>query len=189
MARINLLPWRENLRKKRQRDFGIATFIAVLLTAASCAGVFFYIDSLEKFQKRRNALLKQEIKAMDMKISEIAGLEKTKANLIARMNVIQELQISRPQVVHLFDQVVTTIPDGTFLTKLSQKGQRLTLSGRAQSNARVSAYMRNIEDSDWLNRATLQVITNKNISGSGLSEFTLTAKQRAPKAATAGDKK
>ncbi|HHH39642.1 MAG TPA: pilus assembly protein PilN [Sedimenticola sp.] len=178
MARINLLPWRENLRKKRQRDFGIALLISLVLVALGAGAAHFYIEGMIKHQQQRNRYLKTEIAKMDKKIKEIKALEKTKAKLIARMNVIQELQSSRPQVVHLFDEIVNTIPDGVYLTKLEQKGRRLTLSGRAQSNARVSAYMRNIERSEFLEKPNLQVISNKSKSGAGSSVFTLKAKQK-----------
>ena len=122
MARINLLPWRENLRKKRQRDFGISVIVALLFVAAAAAGTHFYIEEMVQHQNKRNALLKQEIKAMDRKIKSIQALENTKKKLLARMDVIQQLQGSRPQVVHLFDELVKTIPDGTHLTKMVQKG-------------------------------------------------------------------
>jgi len=179
MARINLLPWRENLRKKRQRDFGIATMIAVAVVVAGCAGVYFYIGELISHQQKRNDFLQQEIAAMDRQIKEIKNLEKIKARLIARMNVIQELQGSRPQIVHLFDEVVKTIPEGVYLTELLQQGTSLTLTGRAQSNARVSSFMRNINASKWLDKPTLQVISAKGKAGTGLSNFTLTALQVA----------
>jgi len=96
------------------------------------------------------------------------------------MDVIQQLQGSRPMVVHLFDEVVKTIPDGAHLKKLTQKGAGITLIGQAQSNARVSSYMRNIESSQWLNKPNLQVITNKNAKGDGLNSFTLVAMQVSP---------
>ena len=180
MARINLLPWRETLRKKRQRDFGVTTLLALLLTAAACGGVYFIIDGMIKFQNKRNQFLEREIAEVDRKIREIKDLEKTKAKLIARMNVIQELQESRPLVVHLFDDVVETIPDGAFLTKLVQKRNKLTLEGRAQSNARVSSFMRNIHSAEWLHSPLLQVISNKSKTGTGLSHFTLDASQVIP---------
>lgn len=181
MARINLLPWRENLRKKKQRDFGFATVLALVVTAGLCAGVFFYVESMIKYQERRNGFLKREIAEVDRQIKEIEGLERTKAKLIARMNVIQELQSSRPQVVHLFDELVKTIPEGSYLTKLAQAGNGLTLEGRAQSNARVSTYMRNIDGSPWLSNPVLQVISNeqKDADPGNLNQFTLRASQVA----------
>lgn len=177
MARINLLPWRETLRKKRQRDFGLSILIALLAVAAAAGGTHFIIDDMIQYQNKRNALLNKEISAMDQKIKSIEALEKTKAKLLARMEVIQQLQGSRPLVVHLFDELVNTIPDGTHLNKLAQKGSSITLLGAAQSNARVSSYMRNIEASKWLTKPNLQVITNKSKSGEGLSSFTLAAQQ------------
>ncbi len=174
MAHINLLPWRENLRKKRQKDFGMSVVLALILTGAACGGVHFYIEDMISHQGARNAYLGQEIAIVDKKISEIKDLEKQKAQLIARMNVIQSLQGSRPQIVHLFDELVSTIPDGTYLTKLEQKGDGVTMDGIAESNARVSAYMRNIESSPWLGDPALQVIKSTEKSK---GTFTLTAKQ------------
>ncbi|WP_260292997.1 PilN domain-containing protein [Sedimenticola hydrogenitrophicus] len=174
MAHINLLPWRETLRKKRQKDFGMSVLLALILTGAAAGGVHFYIEDMISHQGARNGYLGQEIAIVDKKIKEIQDLEKQKAQLIARMNVIQSLQGSRPQIVHLFDELVTTIPDGTHLTKLDQKGGAITLNGVAESNARVSAYMRNIDTSAWLGGPSLQVITSTERS-KGI--FTLTAKQ------------
>lgn len=174
MAHINLLPWRENLRKKRQKDFGMSVVLALILTGAAAGGVHFYIEEMIRHQEARNNYLGQEIAIVDKKIKEIQDLEKQKAQLIARMNVIQALQGSRPQIVHLFDELVTTIPDGTHLTKLEQKGSAVTLNGIAESNARVSAYMRNIDGSAWLGGPALQVITSTERSK---GTFTLTAKQ------------
>jgi len=177
MAHINLLPWRENLRKKRQRDFGTATIFAVLVACAACIGVHFYISELISFQEKRNTFLQQEINLVDKKIKEIKELEKTKAQLIARMHVIQSLQSSRPAVVHLFDEMVSTIPEGAHLTSLVQEGKKLVVKGKAQSNARVSSYMRNIEVSDWLQLPSLEVISTQEREGSLLNEFVLRAQQ------------
>jgi type IV pilus assembly protein PilN len=177
MAHINLLPWRETLRKKRQRDFGTATLLAVIVAGAACAGVHFYIAELISFQEQRNAYLEQEIRIVDKKIKEIKELEKVKAQLIARMNVIQALQSSRPAVVHLFDEMVATVPEGAHLTSLDQINDRLTFKGKAQSNARVSSYMRNIEASPWLKLPNLEVISTQAKDGTQLNEFTLQAKQ------------
>lgn len=160
MAHINLLPWRENLRKKRQKDFGMSVVLALILTGAACGGVHFFIEDMISYQEERNSYLGQEIAIVDKKIREIKDLEKQKAQLIARMNVIQSLQGSRPQIVHLFDELVSTIPDGTHLTKVVQSGDQVTMDGVAESNARVSSYMRNIELSKWLGNPSLQVITS-----------------------------
>ncbi|HIE54063.1 MAG TPA: hypothetical protein EYP90_02585, partial [Chromatiaceae bacterium] len=134
MAHINLLPWRETLRKQRKKNFylqmvgtGVAGLLALFL---------WHLQVQEKisYQESRNAFIKAEIAQVDKKIREIKDLEKRRAELIARMNVIQQLQVSRPQVVHLFDELVKTIPDGVYLDVLSQAGDRVTLEGWAQSN-------------------------------------------------------
>lgn len=177
MAHINLLPWRENLRKKRQKDFGMSVLLALILTGAAAGGVHFFIEDMINHQEARNAYLGQEIAIVDKKIKEIKDLEKQKAQLIARMNVIQSLQGSRPQIVHLFDELVSTIPDGTYLTKLEQKGNGVTMDGVAESNARVSAYMRNIDASGWLGNPSLKVIQSTDTSK---GTFTLMASQIDP---------
>ncbi len=114
MAHINLLPWRENLRKQRQREF-----ISILLGAAVLMGVIvlyvhIHFAAMTEFQNRRNSFLEQEIAQLDEKIRAIKDLEKRKTQLLARMDVIQRLQASRPQIVHLFDELVNTIPEGVF---------------------------------------------------------------------------
>jgi type IV pilus assembly protein PilN len=177
MARINLLPWRENLRKQRQREFGMAAVGALVITLLLGLLVHVRVEMMIDHQKSRNAFLEKEIAEMDRKIREIEELEKTKARLLARMNVIQTLQGSRPEVVHLFDELVNTIPDGAFLTKVTQINKGVTLDGRAQSNARVSAYMRNVDASQWIGNPNLQVIENKNQTGTGFSHFTLSVAQ------------
>lgn len=177
MARINLLPWRELERSKRQQEFGFILGGAVLLTILAGVYVHIHVNGLVSNQNSRNSLLDNEIKVLDQKIQEIKDLEKTKANLLSRMDVIQQLQVSRPQIVHLFDELVSTLPEGTFITKVEQKGTTITVRGRAQSNARVSAYMRNIEKSEWLTEPALKVIENKEQTQTGLSHFELQAKQ------------
>ena len=180
MARINLLPWRETLRKQRQREFGIAAGGGLIVTVLLGFYVHLHIASMIDYQQnQRNAFLKREIEAVDRKISEIKELEKTKARLLARMEVIQRLQASRPEIVHLFDELVSTTPDGVFLTKIEQKGGAVTLFGQAQSNARVSAYMRNVEESQWITQPTLQIIENKDKQDTGFSQFTLTFRQKS----------
>lgn len=177
MARINLLPWRELERKKRQREFGFIITGAVVLTLLAGVYSHLYINGLIDAQNQRNTFLKNEIQTLDKKISEIKELEKVKANLLARMEIIQQLQVSRPQIVHLFDELVNTLPEGVYLTRVEQKGSLITIKGRAQSNARVSAYMRNIEKSEWLTEPTLKVIENKEQTQTGLSHFALQVKQ------------
>lgn len=149
MARINLLPWRDKLRSERQRQFIIALVGAVVLTGAGFFYVHTYVDGLIAHQNSRNGKLQREIAAADKKIQEIRQLEKRKADLLARMGIIEQLQASRPEAVHVFDELVQTIPEGVHLTQFSYRGKAINLSGAAQSNARVSTYMRNLESSPW----------------------------------------
>ncbi|NBC14927.1 MAG: pilus assembly protein PilN [Gammaproteobacteria bacterium] len=178
MARINLLPWREAERRRRQRNFFAATAAAVALVLLVGLGVRVQIDSMIAAQQSRNQLLEREIAELDQRIEKIEELEETKANLLARMDVIQQLQESRPEVVHLFDELVASIPDGVFLTAVKQSGNQVEVEGRAQSNARVSAFMRNIDASTWISKAKLLVIENKDQTGTGFSHFRLSFEQQ-----------
>ena len=184
MARINLLPWREELRRQRKREFGLMLAGSVAVSLLAVGWWHFYNEGLMNHQRQRNAFLEGQIKQVDKQIKEIQALEKTRNQLIARMNVIQDLQISRPQVVHLFDQLVETVPDGAYLTEVLQTGGAVALVGRAESNARVSAYMRNVETSPWLGDPQLKIIESKDKDKAqiDMSDFRLTVKQIVPKA-------
>jgi type IV pilus assembly protein PilN len=183
MAHINLLPWREKLRKQRQRDFGLMALGALVLTLAGMGYWHWYNEGLIDHQNDRNRFLENEIARVDKEILEIRELEKTRQKLISRMKVIEDLQVSRPQIVHLFDELVTVVPDGAYLTKASQRGRSLVLQGRAQSNARVSTYMRNIEASPWLAGPKLGIIetSEKDREASVGSSFKLDLQQVVPK--------
>jgi type IV pilus assembly protein PilN len=189
MARINLLPWREELRNKRKREFGIALAISMVAVCVALVGLHFFIENVIQQQAARNAFLKQQIVEVNKVLKEIAELEKTKQQLISRMEIIQQLQQSRPEIVHLFDELVSTLPDGVFLTKVEQQGRALKLRGRAESNARVSTYMRNIESSEWVSKPELQVIENKEKTDTGLSHFELGARQTTTGSEAKGDVK
>jgi len=158
MARINLLPWRAERRKQRQREFmtmlGFAAIAGVVLSAL----IWFYYDRQISGQGDRNAFLQAEIARVKEQNQEIDRLDRQKDRLLARKKVIEQLQAKRSQMVHLFDALVRTIPDGLVLTALKQEGDILTLEGRTQSNARVSAYMRNLENSGWMTKPELSVI-------------------------------
>jgi len=180
MARINLLPWREARRQRRRRDFLVAVGVAVAVTLALGFGSQLQVDRMIADQQSRNAFLNEEIRRLDRQIREIEDLEKTKARLLARMDIIQRLQESRPEVVHLFDELVDTIPDGVFLTSVAQQARSVVVEGRAQSNARVSAFMRNIENSTWVDNPILLLIENKEKTGDGLSRFRLRFDQHGP---------
>lgn len=177
MARINLLPWREAERRRRQRELAAIAGIAVATVVIVGLALHLHIEGLISDQDSRNRFLESKISLLDEQILEIEGLEKTKEDLLARMNVIQQLQVSRPEVVHLFDELVTGIPEGVYLTQISQSGRSVVLEGSAQSNARVSAFMRNIEKSNWIGKPLLMLIENKDKTGTGMSHFRLRFEQ------------
>jgi type IV pilus assembly protein PilN len=180
MAHINLLPWREELRKQKQQQFAVITAGTAILGGLLVLLAHMQMDGLIEHQNQRNQFLDQQIAELDKKIAKIKDLEKTKTALLARMDIIQQLQHSRPQSVHLMDQLVYTLPDGVYLNKINQKGDALTLSGIAQSNARVSAYMRNIDSSEWINQPKLDVIETKESDRRRTAEFVLRASQATP---------
>jgi|HubBroStandDraft_2_1064218.scaffolds.fasta_scaffold169469_2 type IV pilus assembly protein PilN len=165
MPRINLLPWRDEQRKERQVQFlialGGATLVAVLLAFLG----YLMFNSMIDGQQRRNDRLRAEIKSLDKQIEEINSLEASKQNFIARMEIIEKLQRARPEIVHVFDEIVKTLPDGTYLTGIKQTSQKFRFDGVAQSSTRVSAFMRNIESSQWLMHPELEVVAADAASG------------------------
>ncbi|RCX32931.1 PilN domain-containing protein [Thioalbus denitrificans] len=178
MARINLLPWREERRKERQRQFlGMLVGFA-LLAGAIVLYVHMHIGWMIDDQEARNNYLNQEIAILDKKIKEIQELEKEKARLLAHMKIIQELQANRPVVVHLFDEMVKTIPEGVFYNNLERRGTTLTMRGVAESNTRVSALMRNTEASDWVTSPKLNIIETKRAETARESNFILQVQQK-----------
>ncbi len=178
MARINLLPWRDARRQRRQRDLVSAAIAAVMVTLLIGIVVQMQFSHMIENQNRRNEFLTSEIRRLDQIIKEIERLDAMKQDLLARMNIIQTLQESRPEIVRLFDELVRAMPEGVFLVDLKQSGGNITVEGRAQSNARVSALMRNIQDSDWIDAPQLLLIENKDQTGTGLSHFRLSFKQQ-----------
>jgi type IV pilus assembly protein PilN len=155
MAHINLLPWRDELRKRREKEFIITAVIAALLMGGVVLGVHLHYESRIAYQNQRNTFIETEIAALDKKIKEIEDLKKERDRLIARTKVIQNLQAGRPEIVHVFDELVTTLPDGVYYTKVAQKGRSVNLQGVAQSNARVSSLMRSLETSSWFENPQL----------------------------------
>ena len=180
MARINLLPWRTERRKLRQKEFlgmlGLAAAFALLI---SFLIVMYFSGQLEG-QQNRNNYLREQIVLVDQKILEIEELDKKKSNLLARKQVIEQLQASRSEMVHLFDELVRTIPEGVRLSSIKQNGQTLTLQGLAQSNARVSSYMRNLDESDWMSNPDLTVIETKGEDKGLPNQFTLNVTLKGP---------
>lgn len=180
MARINLLPWREEARQQRRKDFLAAGGLALVLTFLGAVLVHLYYEDQISNQQARNAYLKSQITSLDRKIKEIKDLEKDKADLLARMDIIQKLQKSRSEIVRLLDELVTALPAGVYLTKVEQSGRSVVLEGRAQSNARVSAFMNQIEAADWIGKPRLMLIENKDKTDTGLSHFRLSFDQVSP---------
>lgn len=187
MTKINLLDWRAQRRELRKQRF-IAMMGAGLLTAAAIFGAgFLMMSNAISLQNARNDYLKQQISEVDLKIKEIQELEKVKDNLLARMRVIEELQASRSATVHFFDDLVNTLPEGVTLTSIKQSGAAVTIEGAAESNGRVSTYMKNLEASPWFDDPKLVVIKTSESSSLRRSDFTLRVKnltaQTANKAA------
>ncbi len=185
MARINLLPWREEQRNQRKKEYltvvGVCAFIAVLVWGA----VHWHFNERIDYQKSRNEFLQAEITKLDKKIQEIRELEKEKERLLARMKAIETLQTSRPIIVHIFDELVDSLPDGVYLKQIIQKGAKIEIRGVAQSNARVSNYMRNVEKSDWLKNPSLDIIQTATEDGRRIANFTLKFEQTSPQAGQA----
>ena len=181
MARINLLNWREERRKQIEQQFYGMLAGAAIAGVAAVFAVQMQLGAMIDYQGARNGYLQSEIKKVEKAIAEIKALEKEKADLLARMNVIQELQGNRSDSVHMLDELVKVLPEGVHLTEFNQKNKSLTFDGVAQSNARVSAYMRNIERAEWLKSPNLKVIESKKKGGDeGYSQFTLTSQQANP---------
>lgn len=178
MPQINLLPWRQQERARRQKEFGLWAFGAVLAAGAVTLFTSWGYSAAIDRQHERNALLKSEIAELDKQITEILGLEAQRKRLEARMDIITKLQRSRPEVVHVFDQMARMLPDGVYLSSVKQSDKKLELKGVAQSSTRVSTLMRNIEASAWLTDPQLQVVETLKGGGTG-SEFTLFATQKS----------
>lgn len=185
MARINLLPWREVERQRRQRDFVTLIGISIAVTIAIGIAVQIQFAHAIEAQTSRNSLLSKEIAQLDAKIKKIEELEKRKQDLLARMNIIQQLQESRPTIVRLFDELVRVMPEGVFIVSLKQTGVNLEIEGSAQSNARVSTLMGNIERSEWIEKPQLLLIENKDKTGTGLSQFRMSFRQKVAEEAVA----
>jgi len=183
MPHINLLPWRDELRKRREKEFMVTAVIAALMMGAVVLGVHLHYESRIAYQDQRNQFIETEIALLNKKLKEIEDLKKERDRLIARTNVIQNLQSGRPEIVHVFDELVTSLPDGVYYTKVAQKGRGLNLQGVAQSNARVSSLMRSLDTSTWFTNPSLVEIKSntKKDQSVRMSSFSLNVKQVAKK--------
>lgn len=191
-TRLNLLPWREMRRREQDRQLLTVAIGAWVLMVVIVFYAHIHVSALIDTQTRRNDFLKAEIVKVEQEIKEVAELKKRRQDLIARMNVIQQLQADRTRVVQVFDELVRRVPDGVQLVTLKQSGgASMALTGVAQSNARVSALMRNFAASDWFADPELEVINVKQKGSDRLSEFSLkvksiSKKEAAPNTAASG---
>lgn len=183
MAKINLLPWREEQRKKRQQDFLASMGAAVGATCILFGMVYMHIESLKDYQTQRNTRLKDEIAVVEKKIAEIAEIEEKKTKLNEKITLIQDLQASRPKIVHVFDELRKITPVGVYVISLIQVGDDITIVGKSQSNSRVSDYMRAIEKSESFTDPKLKFVKGlgKTEVKNGSDDFTMTLKQKKDK--------
>ena len=185
MPHINLLPWREELRRRRNKEFGILAGVVAVAMGGVVFGVHTWYQNLIDVQNGRNQYLQQQISLLDKKIKEIKDLEAERDSLIKRKDKIEELQAGRPDIVHLMDELVMVLPEGVYYTSIEQKGAKLKVTGVAQSNARVSSLMRKIDSSKWLEspnlveiKANAQAVASEQIK---LSTFSLNFQQKPRK--------
>jgi type IV pilus assembly protein PilN len=188
MSTINLLPWREAKRKELQAQFMMMLGVVALLAASVWGAIHFYHVQLIEVENSRISYIDRNIAAVDKKIEEIKELEKEKERLLSRMRAIEQLQGNRPLIVRLFDEMVTSLPEGVTVTKVTQRGSSITINGLAQSNARVSSFMRKLEGSDWLAKPDLKIIQESEVGGDKpVNMFTLSFTQVIPKVQEADD--
>lgn len=178
-TRINLLPWREMRRRQQDRQLLTIAVAAWIVMGVIVVNAYLYVGALIEVQGQRNKYLEDEIAKVEQEIKEIADLKKQRQDLIARMNIIYQLQGDRTGMVRMFDELARKLPEGVYLTsmKTTGSGGGLSLQGVAQSNARVSALMRNLDASDWFSAPQLEVINVKARGGERLSEFSLNVKR------------
>ena len=184
MPRINLLPWREEERKKRQRDFGVAMAGGVVAAIVCVLAVVFVYAQMIDNQNDRNQRLTDEIAELQKSIEEIDGLERQKERLLARMEIIEQLQKSRPEIVHLFDEMARQLPEGVYLTGMTQRGSKIELRGIAQSSTRVSALMRQVDASDWMADPEVERVETTSTGSSRRAEFIVYVRQERTKDAS-----
>lgn len=180
MPRINLLPWREAERKKRQQDFMVALAGAVIAAGAVVGLTWFMFEQMIDNQQARNQRLETEIAELEKSITEIDSLERDKERLLARMDIIEQLQRSRPEIVHLFDEITRQMPEGVYLNGMTQQGSSVELKGVAQSSTRVSALMRQTDQSEWLTDPSVTKVETTESGPARQAEFVVTLKQTSP---------
>jgi type IV pilus assembly protein PilN len=182
MTNINLLPWREWKKQEQKKQFGLWSTLSLCLAGVIMLLIHIQMGAKIDYQLSRNNYISSEISQLDKKIAEISELKKVRRSLLERIEIIQALQGNRPSIVHLFTEIVSTVPNGVYLQSLSQTGGNLVMNGEAESNSRVSTYMRNLSGSDWLKDPNLTVIQIEDKKVNRISAFTLTVKQTSPNA-------
>jgi type IV pilus assembly protein PilN len=180
MAHINLLPWREELRQVRLKTFYISIAVSFVFAAIVLYGAIIFIDGQIENQESRNQYLKQEIKTVERQIKEIDQLERQREKLLARMQVIQELQSSRPKIVRDLDSLAMLMPDGVDLNAITRKGKSIELLGNAESNNRVSLLMKSIDENNEFQESTLNIVQKKTTSDSEPRSFQIQVSESAP---------
>ncbi|CCG94189.1 PilN domain-containing protein [Marinobacter nauticus] len=180
MAKINLRPWREELRAEKQKQFVVMILGAVIIAGGLAFLWKSDMDSRIAYQQSRNAYIETATKELDKQIKEIENLKRQRDELLARMQVIQDLQGKRPVIVRVFDELVRTLPDGLYYTDLKKAGERLDIVGMAESNSRISNLMRQFEDSEWFANPNLTNVAAADSARSGYSQFNLSVQQRTP---------
>jgi type IV pilus assembly protein PilN len=188
MARINLRPWREELRAEKQRSLVVMLVGTVVLAGGLVFLWQTHINSQIEYQQARNSYIERAMKALDEQIKEIENLRERREELLARMQVIQDLQGKRPIIVRVFDELVQTLPDGLFYSSLKKTDERVAIKGMAESNSRISGLMRNFESSDWFADPNLTNVSSADKARAGYSQFDMTVVQKAPATEAESDK-
>lgn len=182
MAQINLLNWREEFRQEKKKEFISQTFLVGLLIGAVAFVWIYMLNSAIDNQNYRNQILKDEIAVLDKQVDEIKELKRKREELISRMQVIQDLQGTRPIIVRYFDEFVRSVPDGVFILSMVRKGGAITLDGVAESNSRVASLMRNIDNSDWFAESNLKSVTADPAYGENAVRFSVVLNTVLPNA-------
>ncbi len=178
MAGLNLLPWREEAREESRKQFMMIAISATAIGVLTVFSGYTWMQGNISYQEQRNARFTSEIKLLDKRIAEIKSLDATRKALLDRIDIIDTLQSTRPSIVHLFDEMVKSLPRGLYLTKLEQKGNTIKLVGKSESNARVSSYMERLDDSIWLSSSNLSILSKDKKQGDiRLRKFVLNVTQ------------
>lgn len=181
MSKINLLPWREELRKQKLQEFAqMLGFFAVIAALVVGAVHLWHSDQIA-YHQERNKYIEDATKELDKKIAEIQELERQKQRLLDRMRAIEQLQGNRPLIVRFFDELITSLPEGVSVNSINQSGTNVSIVGEAQSYARVASFMRDLEASEWLTNPRLSEIQGTDADGVRISRFNLQFTQVIPK--------